>query len=487
MYIKHITFDIAGIWMSSEVVGDAGINHLGYYTCMWGRGGTSIATHGYTGALHIWDRCGEGVDESLLPRTSGSGHMSEVVDSSWARDGSFLLTVSSDQTARVFTSCKSEQTTQEIWCEIARPQIHGHDFSCVSVLKSHDGMYRYTSGSEEKVLRVFESPVAFLDTLLVAKGHDIEMHQSGKALGAKLPALGLSNKAIVEDSHDGQEKPDGSGMGPEGYDDGADLAPTSAPSVVTCPPLEEHLSQNTLWPETNKLYGHGNDLFCVASDPKGRFLASASRAQSASTAGIIIWDTTSWTQICTLDGHSLTVTCLEFSPCGEFLASVGRDRKLCVFKTHSTGFSRICTIKAHSRVLWSVAWSPDSNYIFTCSRDSTIKCWHVQGNGNVEDTPAASVTCSSSPRTLASIASANSALLAAGSDDGKIEIFDVKSEQGGNAVSIDPVLAVPVWLQHAGAVRSILWKPSQGSHDTMTLSSVGDDYSVKIWTIHDIN
>lgn len=453
---------------------------MGYYTCMWGLAGTSIATHGYTGALHIWDRCGEGVEETLRPRTSSSGHMSEVVDSSWAHDGSFLLTVSSDQTARIFSSCKSEQSPEDIWCEIARPQIHGHDFSCVSMVKSDQGIYRYTSGSEEKVLRVFESPVAFLDTLLVAQGCDVEIRQSGNALGAKLPALGLSNKAIVEDSAEERERPDGSGMGPDGYDDGADLAPTSAPSVVTCPPLEEHLSQNTLWPETKKLYGHGNDLYSVASDPRGRFLASASRAQSASTAGIIIWDAVSWTQICTLDGHTLTVTSLAFSPCGDFLASVGRDRRLCVYKTHSTGFSRVCTIKAHSRVLWGLAWSPDSNYIFTSSRDLTIKCWHVEGNGSVQDIPVASITCTSSPRTLASFASSSSILLAVGLEDGKVEFYDVKVDEEGNGVSCTPACTVPAWLKHAGAVRSILWRPSQ---ESMTLSSVGDDYSVKVWRL----
>lgn len=47
------------------------------------------------------------------------------------------------------------------------------------------------------------------------------------------------------------------------------------------PPLEEHLAHNTLWPEVLKLYGHGNDLFCVAADPLGHFVASACKAQVA--------------------------------------------------------------------------------------------------------------------------------------------------------------------------------------------------------------
>ena len=38
--------DGAALWQSVSVVGDAGVNHLGYYTCAWRPGGRSIATHG---------------------------------------------------------------------------------------------------------------------------------------------------------------------------------------------------------------------------------------------------------------------------------------------------------------------------------------------------------------------------------------------------------------------------------------------------------
>jgi len=64
------------------------------------------------------------------------------------------------------------------WCEVARPQVHGHDFSCIAFVpfkatttdaspgtadgcgNNGSGAHRslvYVSGSEEKVLRVFEA------------------------------------------------------------------------------------------------------------------------------------------------------------------------------------------------------------------------------------------------------------------------------------------------------------------------------------------
>ena len=44
---------------------------------------------------------------------------------------------------------------------------------------------------------------------------------------------------------------------------------------ISAPPTEEHLLQNTLWPETQKLYGHGYEIFSLACDPAGKVLASS--------------------------------------------------------------------------------------------------------------------------------------------------------------------------------------------------------------------
>jgi hypothetical protein len=51
--------------------------------------------------------------------------------------------------------------------------------------------------------------------------------------------------------------------------------PDALPMVLTKPPIEEHLGWNTLWPETHKLYGHGNELFSMCSDHRGHLLATA--------------------------------------------------------------------------------------------------------------------------------------------------------------------------------------------------------------------
>ena len=40
-------------------MGDAGAQSLGYYTCAWSPGGDAVVAHGYTGALHLWQRSGQ--------------------------------------------------------------------------------------------------------------------------------------------------------------------------------------------------------------------------------------------------------------------------------------------------------------------------------------------------------------------------------------------------------------------------------------------
>ena len=46
-------------------------------------------------------------------------------------------------------------------------------------------------------------------------------------------------------------------------------------SWISEPPTEEDLLQNTLWPEVQKLYGHGYEIFALAGHPARNLLASA--------------------------------------------------------------------------------------------------------------------------------------------------------------------------------------------------------------------
>jgi elongator complex protein 2 len=54
-----------------------------------------------------------------------------------------------------------------------------------------------------------------------------------------------------------------------------ETVPDAVPTVFTEPPIEDQLSWHTLWPESHKLYGHGNELFSLCCDHRGELVASS--------------------------------------------------------------------------------------------------------------------------------------------------------------------------------------------------------------------
>lgn len=105
------------------------------------------------------------------------------------------------QTSRVFSAWSNESLLEdgEAWHEIARPQVHGHDINCVTLIRGK-GNHRFVSGAEEKVARVFEAPLSFLKTLnhttSKKSGFHDNLPSNVQILGANMSALGLSQKPI---------------------------------------------------------------------------------------------------------------------------------------------------------------------------------------------------------------------------------------------------------------------------------------------------
>lgn len=204
-------------------------------------------------------------------------------------------------------------------------KVHGHDFYGLTPIPG-TLPWSFASCSEEKVIRVFEAPLTF-HQYLHENGLSADPLSIDKSVpyGATIKALALTNTAVYEEQDSEATEAKGE------YTTGPDFAPSADPHVaigkspkldsfhsVLTPgaPLEEHLSQNTLWPETQKLYGHGDVVFCLDCSPCGRYLASACKAQRQDVAMIFIWDSESWTVKQQLTGHTLTVTRLQFSPSG---------------------------------------------------------------------------------------------------------------------------------------------------------------------------
>ncbi|XP_027363697.1 elongator complex protein 2 [Abrus precatorius] len=483
----------SGVWMNVVTVGELSHCALGFYGGHWSSNGDSILAHGYGGSFHLWKNVG---NDNWLPQKVPSGHFSSVTDVAWARSGDYIMSVSHDQTTRIYAPWKVEASLQdgEFWHEIARPQVHGHDMNCMAVIHSK-GNHRFISGAEEKVARVFEAPLSFLKTLnnatLQKSCSSDDVLGDVQILGANMSALGLSQKPIyVQAIH---ETPERSGI--DGLDT-LETIPDAVPTVFTEPPIEDQLAWHTLWPESHKLYGHGNELFALCCDHRGELVASSCKAQSAAVAEVWLWQVGSWKAVGRLQSHSLTVTQMEFSHDDNFLLTVSRDRQFSVFSVTRTGTGEIsCSLLArqegHKRIIWSCSWNPHGHEFATGSRDKTVKIWAIDRESSIRQLMTlapftSSVTALSwfGPRHQK-----NNGLLAVGMENGQIELWNLsynRAEDGSIAASgLAAALAVRVdpFICHASSVNRLAWKKNEEDHASMQLASCGADNCVRVFDV----
>ncbi|XP_078432855.1 elongator protein 2 isoform X3 [Wolffia australiana] len=472
-----------GIWVNAVTVGELSHCALGFYGAHWGPNGDSILAHGYGGSFHLWNNAGCD-HENWIPKKVPSGHFGAVSDVSWARSGEYFLSVSHDQTARIFAPCVDEACGMS-WHEIARPQVHGHDINCLAVIEG-EGNYQYVSGADEKVARVFEAPLSFLKSLKRLSssiGDGAEDLSDVQILGANMSALGLSQKPIYALASKSNTTGDSIGAA-----DSLEYVPDAAPTVLTEPPVEDRLAWHTLWPESHKLYGHGNELISLCCDHAGRLVASSCRAQSASVAEIWLWEVGTWRAVGRLPSHNLTVTQMEFSPDDSLLLAVSRDRHFSIFSIDRSGSevsSRLLVWReAHKRIIWACAWNPIECHFATGSRDKSVKLWAVRGEAV---TPALTLPLFGSGVTALAWAvpgghhSLNSSVLAVGMESGLIELWSITG--GGHAGSVlraEPATRIDPLLCHVARVSRLRWREVRPSGEIMELASCGTDNCVRV-------
>ncbi|XP_057878607.1 elongator complex protein 2 isoform X1 [Melospiza georgiana] len=499
----------SGVWLEQVRVGEVGGNTLGFFDCQFSPDGSMIIAHAFHGALHLWKQDTVNKKE-WTPEVVISGHFNSVEDVKWDPEGEFVISVGFDQTTRLFAPWKRKEETEVTWHEIARPQVHGYDLRCLAMI----GRFEFVSGADEKVLRVFRAPKNFIENFSNITGIPMEKlcsrQSSDLPEGATVPALGLSNKAVFEGDMTIQPDED-----EESFNTISNQYPEIyfQPLILTEPPPEDHLLQNTLWPEIQKLYGHGYEIFCVACNNSNTLIASACKASKKEHAAIILWSTTSWKKLQTLSFHNLTVTQLAFSPDDSFLLAVSRDRNWSLWrKQDSSESGPVFTCCAytdkntavHSRIIWSCDWTPDSKYFITGSRDKKVIIWGqcdlpVITEGNELDAikPCSTVLDAGDSVTAVGISRVLTPdgryIVAVGLENGKIILYTWK-QSGKEPALVDWTTGVEIdnSQSHALAVKRLCWRHHAGraghndesSSKWLQLASCGADHCVKIFNVN---
>lgn len=340
--------------------------------------------------------------------------------------------------------------------------------TCLAMLAPH----MYASGADENVVRIFTTTSAFKNRLgFLTNVNDVKC---AAADGATVPSLGLTNKATFNEEIS------------------KDNVKNTNVNDTYEPPTEEELAQNTLWPELQKLYGHGYEIFCMAARHDGRLLATACKSTDLERSAIILWNTDTWSETQKLISHELTVTQMQFSPNDKYLMSVSRDRRWSLFQDDGESYILVRSSSKkrglHSRIIWCCAWTYDSNYFATGSRDGKIGIWSTQLKEDDTQNVLPETVLDIRNQSVTALCFDQSCIiqghyiLAIGYQTGCIEIYKLIFGEGN--VTWTKFMEFDTSQAHHLTVKRLMFRPNnEHSPNILQLASCSSDGAVKIQDI----
>ena len=208
------------------------------------------------------------------------------------------------------------------------------------------------------------------------------------------------------------------------------------------------------------LKGHQARIWDVKFSPDGKIIATASRDRT-----VKLWSRNG-REILTLRGHQDAVLGVAFSPDSQMIATASRDRTV---KLWSRNGRLLSSIDAHAQEIHDLAFSPVSDkdntqLLATAGNDRTVKLWKIE-RGKISPQPQQQISIFQDDIRVVAFSPRQGEILAVGSHDGKIRLFD-------------PNGIIRTLKGHQNAVSDL-----QFSADGRRITSVGWDRTIKIWRI----
>ena len=479
------------IWDKKYSLGEMIGNKHAFFYATFLNSYKEVLAYSYHGSLYYWKMNNEGKFEAV---PVVHGHFDEVTDIRWDPSNNILFSCSHDETTRCFGKWEKNKS----WNEINRPQIHGypiHSLSCINTNikkeenKNEDLICKIISASEEKVLRMFNPPFNIIKFLKELSKKELKFKNDnsnefyekkyGNVEGSK-QALGLLNREVVLEEKDEEA----SNFDYSKFDPDAILTNKSEQVYVSkynyeIPPDEDFLSNNTLWPEEAKMYGHGNEIYTIDISHDGKFLASGQKAQEVKNAKLYLWNVETKKLIGKLDGCTLTIVQISFSPKDNYLLTVSRDRSWNLYIKKDNTYELYQNLKnAHKRIIWCCSWSCDEKYFITGSRDKFISIWSKDDKNKFKKyatlenkTPVTAIEFIGK-----SFQDGDCYVFIVGFEDGKINIgkFSVKNKK------IEIIYELNEFLAHCAKVNKI--RSFCNKENKCYFATCSEDFSVRIFS-----
>lgn len=294
-----------------------------------------------------WDRM-ELVQALFAPNVVLKGHSKAVATAVFSPNGRYLVTASSDQTARVWSVTGRLIAT-----------LRGHKDFIRTAVFSKDNQYIVTA-SGDNTAKIWTKNGQLLRTLT---GHKNSVYSA---------SFSPNGQKVITGSEDGTAKI---------WSFSGKLIKTlkghrkAVYSTVFSPNGKYVLTGSEdktakLWTLDGKmirdLKHHRRAIFSARFSPDGSKILTASADRTAR-----IWSYEG-TQLHRLKGHRKAVYAATFSPNGQYILTASEDNSA---KLWDINGKKISTLKSDNSPFSYAVFSPNGRYILTASKDNTAKLW----------------------------------------------------------------------------------------------------------------
>jgi len=326
-------------------------------------------------SLRNWE-WGYLLNQATIDILTLSGHEGGVNSACFSPDGMFVLTGSSDMTARLWGVPKGD--------ELAR--LKGHQGAVTDVAFSHDGK-RAITASEDYLARVWELPEG--KKLFVLKGHKGTVNSASFSTdGRYIATVSNDSSSIIWDAKTGSlikrfQDHSGNVNSVEFSPDNRQIITSSDDRTVVVRFIESDSN-------FRRFTGHESAVTHAKFTPSGEGFLSATENHKLRHWNITDDSFTSYqgqTLAKSFRGTGISpASVFDINPKNqEIVLASQSDRGFEVtdfFNRNNKEFSALKTSKqeilAHKSGIYDLSYSPDGRFILTASKDKTAKVWMLE-------------------------------------------------------------------------------------------------------------